>query len=71
MLMGKQIIITGITGSSPFDIYLCQSNNTDCIYIDRTSNTSYSFIIPPPYDTADSYVLKIVDSNGCTIAEQS
>lgn len=65
--MGKQIFITGITGDSPYDIYLCQVDGTDCIYIDTISSTTYNFIVPSPYDTAVNFTVKVVDINGCSI----
>lgn len=69
--MGKQVFITGITGASPYDIYLCQSDGSDCIFIDRINTVPYDFIIPPPYDQADTFSLKVFDINGCVIAGSS
>jgi len=65
--MGKQIVITGITGASPFNIYLCQSDGSNCIYINTISTTTYDFVIPPPYDSADDFTIKVIDTNGCLI----
>jgi hypothetical protein len=65
--MSIAVNILGITGDSPFDIYICQSGGTDCYYMTTTSNTSLSFDIPPPYDVSVSYMLKVIDSKGCII----
>ena len=67
--MGKEIFITGITGDSPYNIYLCQIDGSSCIYIDTISTTTYNFIVPPPYDTAEYFTLKVVDANGCSILQ--
>ena len=63
--MAVQVTIDGITGTTPFDIYLCQSDGTGCFYITTTSTIPYIFTIPPPNDTSLSYMLKIKDGNGC------
>jgi hypothetical protein len=65
--MPINVNILGITGDSPFDIYICQSGGTDCYYMLTTSNTTYNFDIPPPYDISSSYMLKVIDSKGCVI----
>ena len=66
--MAVQVTINSITGQSPFDIYICQSSGTGCFYITTISTTSYVFDIPAPYDTSSSYMLKVVDDNGCIIS---
>lgn len=65
--MAIQVTINSITGQSPFDIYICQSNGTGCFYISTITSTPYVFDIPSPYDTSSSYQLKVVDANNCTI----
>jgi hypothetical protein len=65
--MAVQVFIESITGKSPFDIYICQVNNSNCLYVDRITETSYSFFIPFPYDNLNEYMLKIVDANNSYI----
>lgn len=65
--MGIEVSITNISGQSPYDIYVCQSGGTDCFYITTTSDTSYTFDIPDPYDNSTTYTIKIIDSNDCII----
>jgi len=67
--MAKQININTSTGVPPYDVYLCQVDGSDCIYIDTISAVPYSFIIPSPYDTADDFTLKVSDSTGCQILQ--
>jgi hypothetical protein len=66
--MAVQVNISSITGTSPYDIYICQPAGTNCFYITTISSTSYVFDIPAPYDTSTSYMLKIIDNNGCVIS---
>ena len=65
--MALSVTISSITGSSPFDIYICQSDGTGCFYINEISSTPYTFDIPVPYDTSTSYIVKVVDAEGCII----
>ncbi len=55
--MAIQVTINGITGQSPYDIYICQSNGTGCFYISTTSVvTPYVFDIPAPYNNSFAYM---------------
>jgi hypothetical protein len=65
--MAIQVTINGITGQSPFDIYICQSNGSGCFYVTTITSTPYVFDIPEPYDTSTSYQLQVVDGNNCVI----
>lgn len=65
----SQISITGITGCSPFDIYVCDITNTFCYLVSgSTSIPPYiTFTVPPPLDVVDSLLLLINDSCGCSM----
>lgn len=65
--MAVQVTISGITGQSPYDIYICQSNGSGCFYVSTITTIPYVFDIPAPYDTSSSYMLKVIDDNNCTI----
>ena len=65
--MGVLVTINAITGESPFNIYICQSNGSGCFYMATTSTFPYSFEIPPPYNSSTSYIVKAVDNVGCSI----
>jgi len=65
--MGVLVTINAITGESPFNIYICQSNGSGCFYMATTSTFPYSFEIPPPYNTSTSYIVKAIDNTGCSI----
>jgi len=64
--MAVQVTIDGITGQTPYDIYICHSDGTRCFYITTTSTKPYVFDIPAPNDTSLSYMLKVKDGQGCT-----
>jgi hypothetical protein len=67
--MANQINITTITGVPPYDIYICQVDGSNCIYIDTISSTPFSFIIPESYDITNGFTLKVIDANGCQILD--
>jgi hypothetical protein len=69
--MSVEVNINGITGQSPYNIYICQSGGTDCFFIDTITTTTYQFLIPSPYDTSPAYMLKIIDANNCIISGQT
>ena len=65
--MALQVTISGITGTSPYDIYVCQTGGTSCFYMTTISSVPYVFDIPAPYNTSSAYMLKIIDNNQCII----
>lgn len=68
--MAVKVTISEITGFTPYDIYICQSAGTSCFYINTITDSQlpYEFDIPVPYDTSSSYMLKLLDNNGCIIS---
>jgi hypothetical protein len=65
--MAVQVTINSITGQSPYEIYICQSDGSGCFYVTTITTTPYVFDIPSPYDTSLFYMLKVVDAFNCTI----
>jgi hypothetical protein len=69
--MAVQVTINDISGATPYNIYICQNTGVGCFYISTITDSdlpNYIFNIPPPYDTASSYMLKVVDANNCIIS---
>lgn len=64
--MTIQVTISSIVGTSPYDLYVCQVDGTDCFYIDRITSEQlpYVFDIPVPYNNSESYLFKVVDDYG-------
>jgi len=69
MSFSKEIWILSLTGTSPFDIYVCDYTCTACTpYVVATItelDLPYLLIIPPPYDIPDIIYVKVVDALGC------
>jgi hypothetical protein len=69
--MPNEITISGITGSSPFDIFTCDTGRTTCIYMKTVtpSDLPTSFDVPIIFEPLLSVNVKIVDDNNCEINE--
>ena len=67
--MPNEVVISGLTGTSPFYVYLCDSNESSCIYIDSITGATYSFEIPDLFVGQTEFGLKIITSNGCEIVQ--
>lgn len=65
--MPIDITINGLSGASPFDIYLCDDPVSTCIYIDTISSTPYTFQVPIFLDDKLVYNIKVVDDNECVV----
>jgi hypothetical protein len=68
--MSTQIEIQTIeSGVEPYTIYVCDINETNCIYIPDQINNSqlpYTFEVPTGYQNSN-FLVKILDFNGCKI----
>jgi hypothetical protein len=69
--MGTNITISSITGITPYDVYVCDTGYTTCIYVStiNSGNLPYSFMIPSIFSTLTDFVVKVIDDNDCTIIE--
>ena len=67
--MSTQVTINSLTGTSPYDVYVCDSNVLNCVYIATISSTPYVFNVPPPLDAQSEICVKVVDINGCEIIQ--
>jgi hypothetical protein len=67
--MAKEITIKTLTGSSPYNIYLCTNTFTQCIWVAKINNTSipYSFLVPANYENLSVVGVKIIDFDNCEI----
>lgn len=68
--MAIEVTINSLTGTSPYNVYICQSGGTGCFYISTivTGDLPYEFEIPLPYDSGDSYMVKVIDNQNCVIS---
>ena len=69
--MPTNITINNVTGAQPFDIYVCDSPITTCIYITtiNTIDIPYSFDIPVVYSSLSEFVVKVVDNNDFIVTD--
>ena len=66
--MGFEVTISSITsGAESYDIYVCDSNQENCVYYTTIEDADlpYTFITPPPLDSLSDVCIQIVDNNGC------
>ena len=63
--MPNTLVINSITGTSPYDIYVCDATITYCFFVSTITSAPYTFDIPFPLDDTTPIVLKIVDGNDC------
>jgi hypothetical protein len=67
--MPTNITINDITGTTPFDIYICDDPITTCVYIDTINTLPYTFVVPSILDGQLSYNLKVIDELNCTVIQ--
>lgn len=68
--MATIVTINSVTsGTSPYDIWVCDTCYGTCQYINTTSTIPYTFTLPAIYETYSSYVVKIIDDNGCVYCD--
>jgi len=60
-------INTITSGASPYDVWVCDDCTTagTCQYINTITTVPYSFTLPTIFETYPTYVIKIIDNNGC------
>ena len=69
--MPTQITISSLSGSSPFDVYACDTGYTTGIYVDTITpgQIPYTFNLPPVMESLEFFVIKVVDNNDCVVSE--
>ena len=65
--MSCSIQINSISGTSPFDIYMCDIGLYQCIFLQTETSPAYPIILNPPTTLigTTSFIIKIIDGNGC------
>jgi surface protein len=67
--MLHQLTISGVTGTPPYEVQVCDITNTTCVIV--TGSTiippTYTFDVPPPFVGTNSLLIKIIDSLGCEV----
>jgi hypothetical protein len=65
--MSNIIQINSISGTSPYNIYVCDITLDYCFLVSGATAITpiLQFPVPPPLDNLTEVILKIVDSLGC------
>jgi hypothetical protein len=70
--MATKLTIDSISsGTQPYDVWVCDTCYGTCQYINTISASTlpYSFTLPTIYESYISYVVKIIDKNGCVYCD--
>ena len=67
--MSCNIQINSISGTSPFNIYMCDVGLYQCIFLQTETSPTYPIELNPPTTLigTTSFIIKIIDANGCQI----
>ena len=67
--MPTEITISTLNGSSPFDVYTCDTTYTTCVYVSTITSGQipYTFNLPFIQEGMNPVGLKVVDNTGCVI----
>jgi hypothetical protein len=65
--MPTVVTINDVSGTTPYDVYICDYPPTQCIYVDRISSAPYVFEVPTLMLSFPEFTLKIIDSSGCEV----
>lgn len=69
--MPTDITINNISGTTPFDVYVCDTGYTSCVYVSTITSGElpYTFEIPPVYSSLTDFIVKVVDDNNCVVTD--
>jgi len=69
--MPIDITINDISGQTPFDVYVCNTGQTYCVYSATitSGDLPYTFEVPIPFLNSEGVNLRIIDGNDCQINE--
>ena len=67
--MPTQFTISTFSGYDPFSVYLCDTGQTTCIYIDTITSASIPYVFDAPIilDSLTEYTVKTIDASGGTV----
>lgn len=67
--MSKQVTISNINGTEPYNIYICDNLYSVCIWVSQINNASlpYSFIVPKQFESFTTVGIKVIDNDKCEI----
>ncbi len=62
-----EIQVTGVTGTPPYDVYVCDYTLAYCTLAGSGVNIppTFTYTLVYPLDSVSSAIIKLIDSNGC------
>ena len=68
-MMSARLTIQSITGTSPYDFYVCDIYENNCSLLGSVSTDSPDpiFILPSLFNLAPQIMIKMIDANNCEI----
>jgi hypothetical protein len=69
--MPSELTVNTISGTSPYNVYICDDPITTCFYIATITDLDlpYVFTAPSIMNTLTSFNVKIIDDNNCMAIE--
>jgi len=69
--MPTDVIINDISGQTPFNVYVCDTGYTTCIYVNTITpgDFPYTFEVPTLLTNSGNFTLRVIDDNSCEINE--
>jgi hypothetical protein len=71
--MPTNVVISGVTGQSPYNIYVCDENIINCTWVNQITSGQipYTFELPYIFQGYSDFAVKMTDSNGCSVIKLS
>jgi hypothetical protein len=69
--MPTNIVISGVTGQSPYNVYICDDLLTNCSWVSNFSSVPFTFELPMMFLGETDFAVKIIDGNGCSVIKYS
>jgi hypothetical protein len=69
--MPTNIVISGVTGQSPYNVYVCDDLLTNCSWVSSFSSVPFTFELPTIFLGETDFAVKVIDGNGCSVIKYS
>jgi hypothetical protein len=64
--MASYIDIVSVTGTAPYNVYVCNTLGTGCVLVySGLYTTPFAITLPSIFDNAPAVMVKLVDANNC------
>jgi hypothetical protein len=63
--MPLEVIVNGLSGATPFNIWICDNPETTCIYVDTVTGATLTFDVPQALIYQNDWIIKSIDNNNC------